>query len=236
MRQANCGELTLTMPSSLQPTRYGGFAVLKLNRRRVDEFLSPEHQQALKNRVESAAMLASKVLDADATKDAKMKSSRIGDQWDAFVAGRTSKGTFGALWVELNAMAFQKCAFCEIPAPDTVEHLEEKSKTLLKAFDWDNLLAACFKCNTHRQHSGITSAPIDPAQDEPLDLFGWDEYGNFAPKAGHEKRVHDHKDMYGLDRYRNERKKHVSVVKTMCVSEQRPKSLFLRRFATSKVW
>lgn len=192
--------------------------MLKLNRRRVDEFLSEEQRQALEARVASASKLAATIFDTNPDEDAKVKSKRIGNQWDAFVAGRTSRGTFDALWLELQSMAFQKCAFCEVPAPDTVEHLIEKSEMPSKAFDWDNLLAACSKCNIHRQHSGITSAPIDPTQGEPLDFFGWDKYGNFAPKAGHEKQVANHNAMYGLDRYRAERMKHVTVVRSLLSS------------------
>jgi 5-methylcytosine-specific restriction endonuclease McrA len=63
-------------------------------------------------------------------------------------------------------MAFSKCALCESAGPGTVEHLEEKSKTPARAFDWKNLLPACDHCNRSRQNTGIASQPLDPS--DPL--------------------------------------------------------------------
>lgn len=186
--------------------------MLKLERRPLNDFLGPEHQQALRKRTESAKKLAENELT-----DAQ-KSKRISAQWDAFRAGRTSQDTAKALWCELLAMAFNKCAFCETPAPDTVEHLEEKSRAPAKAFDWANLLAACSTCNRNRQCSGITATPMDPSTIEPMDHFGWDEYGDFAPAPAHRDVVLDHVRMYGLTRFKEERKKTVLALRALLAS------------------
>ncbi|WP_129575700.1 MULTISPECIES: hypothetical protein [Sorangium] len=184
--------------------------MLKLVRRPVAEFLDTEHQQSLKNRVESAQKLA-----ADVTLTSAQKSSRIGSQWDNFRAGRTSKGTFAELWRELRNMSFEKCTFCETPSPGTAEHLEEKSKAPGRAFDWNNLLAACDTCNRIRENSGISTAPIDPSEVDPLDYFGWDEYGDLAPAPAHTKMVEDLRTMYGLHRFGNERRDRILVLRTI---------------------
>lgn len=189
--------------------------MLKLIRRPVADFLDLEHQRALKKRVASANKLA-----ADPALTGEQKSRRIGDQWDAFRAGRTSAGTFAAVWCELRAMAFEKCAFCETPKPDTVEHLEEKSKVPSRAFDWENLLPACGQCNLTRQNSGVATMPLDPsaAHVEPLDYFGWDEYGDFAARSTHQGTVRDLVRMYGLHRFREERRKAITVFRALLIA------------------
>ncbi len=184
--------------------------MLKLVRRPLAEFLSPEHQRGLTARVDGARTLAK-----DTTRTSAEKSKSIGERWDAFRAGRTSKGTFDALWTELCAMAFEKCAFCETPAPGTAEHLEEKAAVPSKAFDWENLLPACDTCNRNRENSGIHATPLDPSTVEPLDYFGWDEYGSFAPKVGHETTVDDLVRMYGLHRFQEQRRTEILVLRAL---------------------
>lgn len=188
--------------------------MLKLERRLLSSFLAPGHQSALKRRRASAATLANQKLSS------VEKSRRIGHQWDAFRAGRTSKDTFSMLWAELLDMAFSKCALCESAGPGTVEHLEGKSKTPARAFDWENLLPACDHCNRSRQNTGIASQPLDPSDPlvEPLDYFGWDEFCNFAPNPAHAPLVQATVRMYDLRRLRRERESAVMVVRTMLTS------------------
>jgi hypothetical protein len=187
--------------------------VLKLIRRTTSDFLAPVQQQALQKRVAAARSLASQ-----ATLTGAQKSKRISSQWDAFRAGRTSQGVFDVLWRELREMALDKCAICETPRPDTVEHLEEKSKAPARAFDWDNLLAACGTCNRYRENSGVSATPIDPSGLEPLDHFGWDEYGGFAPAPAHQVAVRNHARMYGLNRFREQRRNRVLTVRALLAS------------------
>ena len=185
--------------------------MLKLVRRPLTEFLDVSHRESLKNRVDSAQQLA---LDAGRTSAEKSRNAR--QQWDAFRAGRTSRGTFDALWIELCAMAFNKCALCETPSPGTVEHMEEKSRAPERTFDWENLLAACDTCNRNRQNSGVAAKPLDPSGGlEPLDYFGWDEYGDFAASPKHEATVRDLVVMYGLDRFREERCSAVKILRAL---------------------
>lgn len=195
--------------------------MLKLARRPVTDFLGVEHREGLAARVASAEALA-----ADVTRTSGEKSKAIRGRWDDFRAGRTSKGTFAALWRELRAMAFDKCAFCETPGPGTVEHLDEKSAAPQRAFDWANLLPACDTCNRTRENSGIATRPLDPSAVEPLDSFGWDEYGDFAPAPAYRELVADVVRMYGLHRFREERRKAVTVFRALLaalVNEGSPK-------------
>lgn len=186
--------------------------MLKLIRRPITEFLGAEHQAGLRKRAEAAATLA-----ADPTLSSADKSKRVGERWDAFRAGRASRGTFEGLWCELRRMAFDKCALCETPGPGTVEHLKEKSRALEATFDWPNLLPACDTCNRTRENSGVQGAPLDPSADtaEPLDYFGWDAYGDFAPSPQHLAVVRDLVRMYGLHRLREERSKGVKVFRAL---------------------
>ena len=189
--------------------------MLKLTRRPVADFLAPEHRQALEKRGASARKLAD-----DPVLTSEERSKRIRQQWDAFRAGRTSAGTFEALWVELRAMAFEKCALCEVPSPDTTEHLEGKAGNPSRAFDWNNLLPACSQCNLARQNSLVTTTPFDPsaADVEPLDYFGWDEYGDFAPNPRHQETVRDLVKMYGLHRLREARRERITTFRALLIA------------------
>ena len=189
--------------------------MLKLIRRPVTEFLGLEHQHGLRARVDAARALAE-----DATLTTAEKSKRIGQRWDDFRAGKTSKGTFASLWCELRVMAFDKCALCETPGPGTVEHLQEKSSQPAAAFDWTNLLPACDTCNRTRQNSGLAAKPLDSsdASVEPLDYLGWDEYGDFSPRPEHQGSIRDLVTMYGLHRLREERGKTVKVFRALLAS------------------
>jgi HNH endonuclease len=183
--------------------------VLKLVRRPESDFLIEKHRRGRKAREDSAWALA-----ANAALTAAEKSKRIGARWDAFRAGRTSRGTFDALWVELQGMSFNRCALCETPAPDTVEHLEEKAQAPEKAFTWSNLLPACSTCNRHRENSGVVGSPLDPSDGEPLDYFGWDEHGSFMHRDPvHGAAVDRHVEMYNLRRFAQEREIRVRAVR-----------------------
>lgn len=182
--------------------------MLRLERRKTSEFLDKKHERALKDRVRSAQKIATTPPGAQRTK-------KIRYQWGNFRQGKTSKGTFDLLWRELCAMSFEKCAFCEVPAPSTVEHKEEVSRHPERTFDWDNLLPACGDCNRKRENSGIDARPLDPSESDPLDVLGWDEYGKFTPDPKHRPAVMAHVAMYGLDRFNEERKREISVFREL---------------------
>lgn len=192
--------------------------MLRLVRRPLAEFLTSEQRSALTERMEGAREIA---VDVEIT--GVQRTKRCRSRWDDFRRGRTSLGVFEVMWSELLAMGFNKCAFCEIPEPTTVEHLDPIARAPQCTFDWLNLLAACSTCNTHREHSGIDAPPFDPSRKEPLDLFGWDEYGNFAPRPGSSHEVDALVEAYGLHRYRRERELVVQVLRqqlTLLIMEE----------------
>ncbi len=173
--------------------------MLRLERRKVEQFLDVNHRKALKKRVAAAVKLAAK-------QPSKKRSDSIRDAWKNFRAGKSSPGTCNLLWNELCAMCFEKCALCEVPGPGTIEHIEEKAKKPSRMFDWDNQLAACGDCNRNRENSQMDASPIDPSGQEPLDYFGWDEHGKFTPNPKCRDQVNAHIAMYNLTRFDDARK------------------------------
>lgn len=182
--------------------------MLRLVRRPLAEFLTSEQRAALTKRVEGARAVA-----VDARITDVQRAQRCRSRWDDFRGGRTAAGVFENMWSELLAMCFNKCTFCENPEPTTVEHLDPITGAPQCTFDWLNLLAACGTCNTYRQNSGIDAPPFDPTCKEPLDLFGWDEYGNFASRPGSNDEVDALVRTYGLHRYRRERELVVQLLR-----------------------
>lgn len=177
----------------------------RLQRRRPAEFLSDPDLKLLAKRCASAGKIA---LTTD-------PGTKIRDAWDNFRQGKSARGVCDQLWVELKAMAYEKCALCEVPGPNTIEHLAEKARFPGKAFDFENLLAACGTCNLSRENSGSAAPPLDPSAMEPLDLLGWDEYGSFIAATSQRSHVDNHVAMYGLDRVKGERAKMVRVLRAL---------------------
>ena len=181
--------------------------MLKLERRKVTDFLDANHQKAFKKRIAAAAKLA-------ALPVGEKRSKSIRYAWNNFRIGNTCPGTCAELFKELCVMSFAKCALCEVPGPSTIEHVDEKAKKPARMFDWDNWLAACGDCNRHRENSQITDPPFDPSNgDDPLDYFGWSEHGVFAPLPAHKARIDAHVKMYNLARFNDSRKERLQSFK-----------------------
>jgi len=77
---------------------------------------------------------------------------------------------------ELFVSSFYKCAFCECKPGESgnieVEHFAPKSIYPDLAFDWDNLLPSCRKCNEAKSDFDTISYPIiNPAKDDPETLL-----------------------------------------------------------------
>lgn len=76
----------------------------------------------------------------------------------------------------LFASSNQKCAFCEcIPGESShmeVEHFEPKSLYPDLAFEWDNFLPSCRKCNEAKSDFDTRTTPIiNPAIEDPEQLL-----------------------------------------------------------------
>lgn len=69
-----------------------------------------------------------------------------------------------------------KCSYCEGKARRfEVDHYAPKAKFPDQMFAWGNLLVACGECNGIKR----TAYPlIDPANEDPGALLGWDRYGS----------------------------------------------------------
>ena len=88
----------------------------------------------------------------------------------------------------LFASSHHKCAFCEcIPGESShieVEHFEPKSLYPDLAFEWDNLLPTCRRCNEEKSDADTRSNPIiNPAIEDPEQLLTY-SFLRIKPLAG----------------------------------------------------
>ena len=88
----------------------------------------------------------------------------------------------------LFASSHHKCAFCEcIPGESShieVEHFEPKSLYPDLAFEWDNLLPSCRKCNEAKSDIDTRTNPIiNPAIEDPEQLLTY-SFLRIKPLAG----------------------------------------------------
>lgn len=79
----------------------------------------------------------------------------------------------------LSKSSFCKCAFCEskvdVSGYMEVEHLAPKSIYPQLAFNWDNLLPACRKCNASKSaYDTVTEPIIDPSKLDPEMFLTYD--------------------------------------------------------------
>lgn len=86
---------------------------------------------------------------------------------------------------KLFASSYQKCAFCEAKPAESgnieVEHFKPKSLYPDLAFDWDNFLPVCRKCNGSKSAHDTGKEPIiNPCYDDPETIFTY-EFINIIP-------------------------------------------------------
>ena len=84
-----------------------------------------------------------------------------------------------------------KCAFCECKPGESsnmeVEHFKPKSLYPELAFDWDNLLPACRRCNEAKlQHDTGSDPIINPCVEDPETLLTYD-FIQICPIPGTDK-------------------------------------------------
>lgn len=88
----------------------------------------------------------------------------------------------------LSASSHRKCAFCECKPGESgnieVEHFEPKSLYPDLAFEWDNLLPSCRKCNEAKSDYDTRTNPIiNPAVEDPEELLTY-SFLRIAPLTG----------------------------------------------------
>lgn len=78
---------------------------------------------------------------------------------------------------EFFKMSGGRCSFCTKRISDfnsemTVEHIETKSSTPLKIFEWKNLLCSCKTCNTKRSTNAYNAnLYLDPTKIKDIDRY-----------------------------------------------------------------
>lgn len=119
----------------------------------------------------------------DAWQQAVNNDAIKGDPWRQF--HEQDADTKNALLDMLKTMFHGKCAYCETPDADEIEHFWPKSPhaqngfrgTPQYMFTWENLLLACHKCNSfackgsRMVWDGEVACLLNPCLDEPLHYF-----------------------------------------------------------------
>ena len=113
----------------------------------------------------------------------------------AIEAGLEHKGYWGHAEIRssLDDETSRRCAYCEAfighVAYVNVEHILPKAKFPLLAHEWDNLTAACPRCNTNKGSYHVDGLTVvNPYVDNPSDHVRF--FGNFvvtAPGSGRGK-------------------------------------------------
>ena len=88
----------------------------------------------------------------------------------------------------LTESSYCKCAFCECKPGESgnieIEHFEPKSIYPDLAFEWDNLLPSCRKCNEAKLDFDTRVTPIiNPAKEDPERLLTY-KFLRIAPRDG----------------------------------------------------
>lgn len=88
--------------------------------------------------------------------------------------------------------SLQKCAFCEIKPGESgnieVEHFAPKSLYPERAFDWENFLPACRKCNGSKDdHDTLNEPIINPYDLDPAEAFYYKDIKIAAKDNQHKK-------------------------------------------------
>lgn len=93
----------------------------------------------------------------------------------------------------LSSSSFGKCAFCEcIPSESgnlEVEHFAPKSIYYDLAFEWDNFLPVCRKCNGAKSaHDTIKETIVNPSKENPEDFFDFNYISMISSTNSPDKR------------------------------------------------
>jgi uncharacterized protein (TIGR02646 family) len=126
-----------------------------------------------------------------------------------------------------------KCAYCEtkteVATWGHIEHYRPKSRFPKAAFDWDNLLWACPRCNSECKGEQFPEAAdggpvLDPCDDEPSDhlFFDYDPIARLASVYGKTTRGQTTVDLLQLNRpeLRAQRSRQVSHLAALAVFAQ----------------
>jgi uncharacterized protein (TIGR02646 family) len=104
-----------------------------------------------------------------------------------------------------------KCAYCEsntdVATWGHIEHYRPRNTYPERAFDWDNLLWSCPRCNSDCKQDRFPEAPdggppLDPCADEPSDhlVFDYDPIAHLANVYGKSTRGITTVDLLQLNR------------------------------------
>jgi uncharacterized protein (TIGR02646 family) len=119
---------------------------------------------------------------------------------------RLDNKAFREIRQRLAAMAsgIERCMYCEDSEGTAIEHFWPKALYPKSAFDWDNYLIACSRCNSNYKRDQFPLDPagrpllLNPVEEQPLDHLA------FSPSTGKYEPLTDKgrssEQVYGLNR------------------------------------
>lgn len=128
-------------------------------------------------------------LDRDPTPPAGLNQYQHGrDQWKKEVPSAQVRT---AIWDKLNAMQYQRCAYCEGPIDEKnrhIEHFHQRSRYPQNTFDWHNLFGSCQRkgsCGNHKDQCDRYDPDvlIKPDVEDPEQLLVFTRLGTILPRA-----------------------------------------------------
>lgn len=105
------------------------------------------------------------------------------DNWSDVTAGNKKD-----IWVELNVMQGERCAYCETAislGARHIEHFRQKGRDPTQTFSWSNLFGSCNNPNTcgkHKDEQEVypASVLIKPDQEDPEYFFHFHSDGTIS--------------------------------------------------------
>ncbi len=97
----------------------------------------------------------------------------------------------GDIWVQLNAVQANRCAYCEMAISESsrhIEHFRQRGRYPQGTFDWHNLFGSCDRdgvCGRHKDQCGVYHHAdlLKPDVDDPDEFLVFDPQGGVHPKA-----------------------------------------------------
>jgi uncharacterized protein (TIGR02646 family) len=133
--------------------------------------------------------------------DARHTAAEAKRLWD-----RLDNKAFREVRRTLAAMAsgVERCMYCEDSEGTAIEHFWPRAVYPLRAFDWDNYLLACSRCNSNYKRDRFPLDPaglpllLNPVEEEPFDHLAFSaSTGRYEPLTD---KGRSSEEVYGLNR------------------------------------
>lgn len=127
-----------------------------------------------------------------------MEAQRLWERLDN-KAFREVRQTLAAM-----ASGVERCMYCEDGEGTAIDHFWPRAVYPRRAFDWDNYLLACSRCNSNSKRDRFPLDPaglpllLNPVEEEPLDHLAFSpSTGRYEPRTD---KGRSSEEVYGLNR------------------------------------